>query len=78
MEKKTCRILCCLSCCLFILLTGCTKKYVNDYNLGVDFYQLNNYSKSIQHFQDAVIKAPNWASGYYGLGLAYFKSGIPE
>lgn len=61
--------------CLIFLIGGCTRKYVNDYNLGVDFCTLNNYSKAMQHFQDAVIKAPNWADGYYGLGMAYFKSG---
>lgn len=58
---------------LAFCLVNCSKRYIKNYNAGVDCYSREDYTSSIDYFQKAQVQKPDWAESYYGLGLAYYK-----
>ncbi|MBN1893250.1 tetratricopeptide repeat protein [bacterium] len=58
---------------LLILLTGCSKSYVKNYNAGIDYYAAGDYDHAVQVFRQSIVKNPGWPDGYLGLGMAYYQ-----
>lgn len=65
----------CFYICFVIVfcLGNCSKRYIKNYNAGVDSYNREDYTGSIDYFQKAQVQKPDWAESYYGLGLAYYQ-----
>jgi tetratricopeptide (TPR) repeat protein len=47
----------------------------NNFIQGIQFYQQKKFDKAIEAFQTALKYAPDFAEGYYNLGLAYLYKG---
>lgn len=58
---------------LVFCLGNCSKRYIKNYNAGIDAYDRTDYTNSIDYFQKSQVQKPEWAESYYGLGLAYYK-----
>lgn len=58
---------------LAFCLGNCSKSYIKNYNAGVDYYNRQEFTRSIDYFQKAQVQKPGWAEAYYGLGLTYYK-----
>ncbi len=48
------------------------------FDQGVQFYQQGKFEEAIEAFEDVIINKPDFAEGYYNLGMACLRQGDPE
>lgn len=61
----------CLLFMIVILISGCSTKGKESYDLGVILFQEKNYRESLTEFQKAVKENPDFGEAYMFMGRAY-------